>query len=323
MATDEELDVTKIEVEDENPINPPEGYTAEEWSDLSEEERQGILDSINEPEGEEAPEKELTEEEKTNLAAIAGDEADGDEKPSEKKPDEKKEEVAEVADEELLSFRPTVTEEELPKLVEPEEEIPAELQTKIDDLEKKFDDGEITKKEHDAQRDKVNREIVKHNNTLLDKAKQDRQAAKEAVVWKKEQRFFLDKKPEYDKFAKDLAPAEKKKRSQYYALVSDTVREITSDPKNAHLTGMQVLLMADKEVKEVFGVKAPVKPEKKEEKPAARIPDHKTLADIPQAQMNEGLDDSFAQIDKLRGDAYEEALEKMSPKAREAYLARV
>jgi hypothetical protein len=36
----------------------------------------------------------------------------------------------------------------------------------------------------------------------------------------------------------------------------------------------------------------------------------------------DGVDDSFAQIDKLRGEAYENALERMPDNVKEVYLKR-
>ena len=67
------------------------------------------------------------------------------------------------------------------------------------------------------------------------------------------------------------------------------------------------------------------KPEEKkpdEKKPAAALPDHKTLSDVPAAGKNGAEDDAFAQLDKLSGEAYEAALERLSPEVRDAYLSR-
>ena len=324
-ANDPDLKPEDIKIEDEGNDQPaPEGYTADEWSDLSETEKAGILESIAAPEGEEEPEPELTEEEKAKLEAIAGDDdTPPEKKPDEKKPDEKAAE-AEIGDEELLTFKAVVADSELPAQSDVEEVIPPEIQTKLDGLDKKYDDGDITLKEYNVERDKLNRQIVKHNYEVADQAKAKNIEAKEALIWKKEQVHFLDAKPEYVANKTEDA-AEKERRNDLFDALAAKVRRLSADPKNSHLTGMQVLLMADKAVKAAFGIKkeaAPPAPDAKDKKPPARVPDVKTLADVPRAQANDGVDDSFAQIDKLRGEAYENALEKMSQQARDAYLAR-
>jgi hypothetical protein len=330
---------------------PPEGYTTEEWMDLSESEKAGILDEIKAPEGEEEPEAELTDAEKAELAAIAADEnkpdenpdgdddnAAGDKKPGEDgktpeadaKPDENKpDETAshqddDATDAELLSFKPLVAASE----VKIEEIVPEDLQKKLDGLDEKFDDGELTQKEYNEQRDKVNREIYRANDIRIEEAKSD-------LAWKKEQIHFLNAKPEYmPSRAKDAT--EKIKCNALFGALTEMVKAISGDPVNENLTGMQILVKADKAVKEAFGLKKDV-PVKKDDKgagkpkedkaPAARLPDIKTLADVPAAAGNSAvIDDSFAQLDKLTGDAYEDAIASLkdkNPKAAEAYLARV
>jgi hypothetical protein len=329
----EEIKPEEIKV-DENIETPPDGYTAEEWADLSETEKAGIIDSINAPEGEEEPEPEPepSKEDEEALAAIAAEAENkpGEKAPDEKKPDEKKEKVLipDTSDEELLAFRPTLTDEEKPKPAVVEEDIPAEIQAKFTELDQKFDDGDITRAEYNAQRDKLNRQIVKHNIDLENDAKSAAREQENDILWKKEQMFFLSKKPEY--FATKATDAVgKAKANAMFGALNEMVKSFSvSDP---HLSGMQLLIKADKAVKEVFGVKPAEKKaeekkadEKKDEgKPPAKIPDVKTLGDVPNASSNmDGVDDSFAQIDKLKGEDYENALEKMPEKVRDSYLKR-
>jgi len=326
----EEIKPEEIKV-DENIETPPDGYTAEEWADLSATEKAGIIDSINAPEGEEEPDPEPSKADEEALAAIAAEaEKKPDEKkPDEKKPDEKKDEpVVDASDEELLAFRPTLTEEEKPKPAAVEEDIPAEIQAKFTELDTKFDDGDITRAEYNTQRDKLNRQIVKHNIDLENDAKSAAREQENDILWKKEQMFFLSKKPEY--FATKATDAVgKAKANAMFGALNEMVKSFSvSDP---HLSGMQLLIKADKAVKEVFGVKPAEKKaeekkadEKKDEgKPPAKIPDVKTLGDVPNASSNmDGVDDSFAQIDKLKGEDYENALERMSEKVKDSYLKR-
>ncbi|PKN36685.1 MAG: hypothetical protein CVU62_13205 [Deltaproteobacteria bacterium HGW-Deltaproteobacteria-2] len=347
----EKADEVNVDIQvDDNVEQPPEGYTAEEWRDLSPTEKEGILDGITAPEGEEAPKEELNDDDKNTLEGIAGDEKSLEEKEKEeaaaaeqarleglaKEQGKTVEEIIaaeaaqntaqdEVTDDALLNFQPVLTKEEMPVFEELPEEIPAAITEKLHALDEKFDLGDITQREFNAERDKLNREIIKHNTKINDEARAAFEAQKDELIWKKEQIYFLNAKPEY-MASRVTDAAEKVKCNALFGALTEMVKAISNDPKNASLTGIQILVKADKAVKEAFGIKPAEKKEVKkvETKPAAKIPDHKTLADIPNAAgNNEGVDDSFAQIDKLSGEAYEQALERMSPAVKEAYLARV
>ena len=239
----------------------------------------------------------------------------------------KKEEVAEVTDDTLLTFRPALTKEEEAalKVDELEEVIPPEIQTKLTELKAKYDDGDLTADAYQDGRDKLQRQIIKHNMTLQAAADTAAAEKKSDLLWKKEQIHFLNAKPEYMS-SKAADTAAKVKSNALFGALTEMVKSITADPANASLTGMQVLVKADKAVKEAFGIKPAEKKETvsdKTNKPPAKKPDLKTLADVPAAGTNtDGIDDSFALIDKLSGEAYENALERMPEKTRQAYLDR-
>jgi hypothetical protein len=344
---EEEVKPEDIKIPDDAD-QPPEGYTLDEWSDLSDAEKAGILDSIRAPEGEEEPEAELSQEEKDALTAVANEGKTDDEIAAEeeaaklaeenkgKAPEElaaieeadkaKEAEVPEATDETLLKFRPTLTKEEEAslKVDELDEVIPVEVQTKLDELKTKFDDGDLTADEYQNGRDKLQRQIIKHNMTLQSEADAAVVEKKSDLLWKKEQIHFLNSRPEYLS-SKAVDSDGKVKSNALFGALNEMVKSITSDPVNAKLSGMEVLVKADKEVKKAFGFKPPEKKvsDAKTNKPPAKKPDVKTLGNVPQAATNqEGIDDSFALIDKLTGEAYENALERMSDKTREAYLSR-
>lgn len=316
-------DITKV----------PEGYTEEEWADLSDTEKEGIVDSIEEPEGKE----ELSEDELKKIVGGPEDKKEGEpqkpeeqvkgnppadqpenptdnppEKPPEKPP-ENPEEPQAVTDEALLSFKAVVTDDEL-KL---EEVIPPELKQQMDELEAKYDEGDMSIHDYTAARDKVNRQIYKHNAGLEADARSE-------IAWKKEQLHFLKNRPEYLP-GQQADAAGKVRANALFGALSEMVKSLSQDDANSGLSGMQLLVKADGIVKEAFGLKkvakAPEKPS--EQKPAAPLPDHKTLSDIPAAGRNDTMDDAFAQLDKLSGEAYETALERLSPEQRDAYLGRV
>lgn len=338
---------------DENTEQPPEGYTQDEWDGLSAAEKEGILDGINHPEGGEAPEEELSDDDKKTLENIAGE---GDDDPEKKKKEEEdtekkrledkakaegktvdeiiaieaeeKKNVVQpdaIAEEALLNYRPVLTKEEMVVVEEKPEEIPENISKQLADLDQKYDEGEIKLSEYNAERDKLNRQIIRHNDKINETARAEAETQNDEKRWQKTQQYFLSAKPEYVPAKTDDA-AEKVKRNALFGALCEMVKSISSDPANAHLTDMQLLIKADKQVKEAFGIKPEVKPPEKkkdEKKPPAKIPDHKTLGDAPPAgDNNDGVDDSFAQIDKLTGEAYEQALERMSPAVKEAYLNR-
>ena len=370
MKTKDKEEEVKVDIEiPDNVEAPPEGYTAEEWQDLSSEEKAGILDSIKNPDDEEETpeEKPLTEEEKAELQKIADEGKTDEEKAAELAAEEEEaikaraekegktveeitaivaaEKVAdeaakktdttqEVSDDVLLTFKPTLTAEEIPKVpdkpVEGEEVIPPGIQEKQKELKEKFDDGQITADEYQSGRDKLNRQIIKHNIDLHNAALAEWETQKAAteekkndLLWRKEQIHFLNSKPEYLS-SKATDAVGKVKSNALFGALNEMVKSITADPANANLTGMQVLIKADKAVKEAFGIKPADKKPAKDNKPPAKKPDIKTLADVPAAATNQdGVDDSFALIDKLTGEKYEEALERMPEKTRQAYLDRV
>jgi len=293
----------------ENLDKPPEGITQEEWNDLSKTEKEGVSDKSEEGEeppgldeaalaaiaGEKPPEEKAAEAAAAVAAKAAADEAAR----IAAKPPEK---PAEAVD--LTSFRATVADSELPAL----DVVPEESQDKLDELDEKFDAEEITRAEYNKERDAINRSIVMQNI-------QTREAAKATLTWEKEQAHFLKSKPIY--LEKSL------RGSALFGALGEAVKELGKDPKYASASGIELLIAADAAVKEAFGITEapPAKPaEKKEEKPAATLPTHKTLGDLPNAEAN-ATEGAWAGLDKLSGEAYEKALEKLTPEQQDRYLA--
>jgi hypothetical protein len=348
QEVEKKVEIDKIEIPAaESAIPIPEGYSSEEWQDLSRSEQEGIVDSIKNPT--DAPEDDHvpTPEELAALEEIAKDgeeektvdekpveepEKKVDEQPVEEKPTEEKpaESAQLVSDVDLLSYRPVVSEDDLK--VEVEEVIPEALKTKKAELTQKFDDGDITREQYDDERDALNRQIMLANSSSVAAA---REKKREAIIWGKEQEFFLAAHPEF-LVKKDEAADIVTNKEVVFSTLKAMVRQISSDPKNAHLSGMQVLIKADKAisgVKEAYGlapkkeVKKDVKPvEKKEVKPSAKDElkkdDVKTLSGLPAAGTG-NVEDAFAQLDKMTGEAYENALASLKPEVREAYEKRV
>ena len=327
-----DLEIPPVEADTDT---PPEGYTEEEWRDLSDAEKEGIRDT-----GEPEPEEEkLSDEELAKIAEEEKEEKKPDETTAEKpaadvstevSPAKKSDEVAateeqteeqtgeRITDNVLLNYRPRIDESKLPA---PGEEIIApETQTKLDDLKKKYDDGDLPLTDYMSERDAINRQIVREN-TIRSQA--ERSQAAETLIWQAEQAQFLKARTEYFGGAKGDA-----KNKMLFGALNQAVKDLSILPENAGISGMSLLVKADKLVKEVFGIATtPIK--KKEEapiakvqdkKPAAKVPDIKTLSDVPAAAAN-GTSGSWEALDNLQGEAYEKALERMPEEARKRYLA--
>jgi len=330
-AEEEEVKPDEVVVADNDKLLLKAGFTADEIADLSDEEKEGLLsdrEKVNNPEAEETVvAKPVDDLSKEQLAEIVGEEKPAEAVPVAEKPaGEEQPTVIVVTDEELLSYRPVIDETKLPQA--PEEKISSEMQNKLDeidkkyeDIEKRFDDGDITKaeaskerREADKERDSINRQIMREN---VGEYEIKKSAAKFNLTWAAEQVTFFKARAEY-KIGEGSTP---KSRALFGALNS-MVKEITADPANNGLSGIAVLVKADKLVRESFGLPTPGKAKKAEEvvdkKPPAEIPDEKTLADLP-ASMPNDTGNWMTALDKLSGEPLEKALAALTPSQRERY----
>jgi hypothetical protein len=316
----------------------PQGYTEDEWLQLSDAEKEGIRDMVESPEEKEEEKETLTEDQ---LRAITGEEKPKEDKPKEEKPKEeakppepekpKEETKAPVpetkppegetkappdgtkapssvtipTDDELLKFNPVVDDSEL----KVEDKVSADIKTKLDELETKFDAGDIDRKQYETDRDALNRQIVRAQIRAED-------AERAKIGFNKIQGEFFKARPEY-----------LEKEGEAWTVKADILFGALDKAsavllKRGYRHDMRLLIDADKMVKETLGIKpaSPAKPaaENKEEKPPAKLPDIKTLTDVPSAAANlaEG---PGAQLDKLKGEAFEEYLETMAEKYPAAY----
>ncbi len=345
----------EIKIPDAEPTEkPPEGYTDEEWKDLSPTEREGVLDKGEEDE--EGEGKETLSEEQLEKIAVEGKTAEQKAAEDAKKEKDDKEaiasqlkadaEAAKVAgktveeiqaeqtaaeatrkkeeeaklkpggplptDEELLQFRPVVLESELPALPKMTVgEMPESLKVRLAEIEKKFTDGDLSDSQRLEEREKIRDEVYIARIEERDKALLKRESDRGDLLWQKEQGHFLRSRPEY--LEKSL------KGNAFFGALGQAVKTLGEDPKFAGVSGIQLLIEADKAVKEAFGMtKVPAK--EPEKKPPAPLPKGKTLTDVPNAAANL-VEGAWTSLDKLTGEAYEAALERMTPEQRDRYLA--
>ena len=298
-------------------VSRPDSITTDEWEGLSQEEREGVLMTGEGEQGEVLVEDEGDELTPEELALIA-DNAKKDDEPAPVAPDASQFDTPAaveaptetsaanepIPDDQLLTFRAVVKDSELPVSTD----VPEELSTKLSALEEKYDDGEIPAKEYQAQRDAINREIMISQLGSRDEARADK-------IWEKEQAHFLQSRPEY--LAKDL------RGNAMFGALGEAVKGVSNDPKFANASGMAILVEADKAVRELFGGPKPaVKAPAPTLKPPNARPDVKTLASVPTATGNDTSGDPFAPIDRLTGDAFERALERLTPEQRAEYERR-
>jgi len=294
---------------------PPEGILQEEWDSYSDTEKQGILDDSNEGEGD------LDDD---ALLAIAGDDLTPEQQALKDKEAAdavvvKKEEPVvdpvvpadpvvpvvvpvtptdDVTDDDLLKFRPVINEAELPGL----NVVPDPIKIQLGELDEQYEAGDIKLREYNEKRDEINRQIVIDNMAARDMAKLN-------ATWEAEQSYFLKARPMYlEKGMKGTA---------LYGALCEAVKSLSGEAEYANASGIQLMVAADKAVKEAFGIttKEAVVVDRK---PAAVVPDLKTLASVPAATGME-TGGPFEAIDKLTGQAYEDALEKMTDEMRARY----
>lgn len=313
------------EEEEVKPLERPSNVSEEEWNDLSDGEKEGLLMTGEGELGEVIGEGDgLTDEE---LAAIA---TNGE-------PDKSEEDAAAVAaaastvaevkltsgapaisDDELLAYQPAVTAAEIRGKL-PKFEVPAEIQEKIDALDARFENGLegeeefLSRGEYNKQRDALTREA----NEAIANARLDAEETLRAdLSWEKAQGAFYRAHPEYV----EAGP----RGAALFGALNEAVKALNADPANAVKSDMQIMILAHKTVAELFGFKpaaTPAKPATPTGKPAAALPTHQTLAHVP-ASDAEPTGDPFAALDRLSGEAYETALERLTPDQRDRYLSR-
>ncbi len=320
--SDKEEDYKDIEIPAEEEIKPPEGYTVEEWKGLSQGEREVVLDEIANPEGQ--PSKDETD---AVLKEIAGEDDEAKKKAEEDATaqtalEAKAKEEAEAAakaketpapegdkpmtDEELIAFNFVVETK-----IDPEEKIPVpdDIQAKLDELEEKFEAGEIERREYNTQIQEINRQATA-------RYMQAKEAEKGDLLWAKEQGLFLRNRTEYmGEKQEDGTYKATLESNMIWGALGKAVENIQA--KNPNLSGMQILIEADKVVKKMFAPKEPAPaakeepaPEKKTEKPPAKMPEEFVdLGALPAAGKN-STEGSFAQLDKLTGKALENFMQK-------------
>jgi hypothetical protein len=356
-----------VERPDHIPEDQWEGLTeAEREGIVSTDEGEGanqIIGTGEEFEGEQTNDGDLSDEE---LASVLADEKPAGETATETQEVKTQEQIAAeaagttetseeviVADEVLVGYRPEVSNSELafPK------EVPPEIQTKLDDLgarrdkaDEFFDNQEdaagkpFTRKDYNAALREIERERETVKDELTEFKITTRDAQRDTLVWKKECDAFFSARREYGDTEKGTdgqpilnaagKPVTTVKAESMTAALNAQVKRIGSLPGAAAKSGMQILVEADKAVREAFGLpaigKATAKPvsAKPEEKPSAA--DRKDLESVATKVLSgtpiaegENTDSMAKALSRLSGERLEQALEKLTPAQRAALESQV
>lgn len=201
-------------------------------------------------------------------------------------------------------------------------EAPADLQAKLDDIQKredeldeKFENGDLTMREYRAEVRKLSAE----RDALVWEARKA-EISEAAIRQQLEKQWFSD-------VGDFLAAHPEIKVSQLrYEAFDKVVREVTGDEANANLSNRQQLEKAYERWVAELGIQPAAKsaPGKRapEKDPASRqIPPN--IGAMPSAEVTDTDDGRFAHLDRLAETdplAYEEALSRMSDAERSAYL---
>lgn len=195
----------------------------------------------------------------------------------------------------------------------------ADIKTQKEALITKFDDGELSAKEMQQQLDalgKQEREIER----AIDKAQiaAELESQRQKNQWDADCGNFLAAHPEYVGEA----------NAEVFAHLNETIMAYAKMPRNANLTGPQLLDKAHKAVMLERGTPvADVKPDPLPGKKQVPIPKPAlppTLGGVPAAASNDPSEGKWASLDRLQTanpEAYEKALADMSDSERDKYLA--
>ncbi len=300
--------------------------TPEELAMMTDEERKGFEEDIDDgEEGEGGEEDEQGEE-----AGKAKDDDDAGESDDEEEGEQAGRDDGEPPVKSEPEAEPEAeTEQQEPQapVVQPliRAEIPADMEeqrSKIekarDDLAEKFEDGDLTAREFQAENRKLDK-LDADLDWIVRKAELSAETARHQAEtnWYASTAEFLKAHPEISK------------NELVYNAFDAVVRKVTADKANHNLSNQQQLDKAYAEWADALGIKQEAKPKADAKADANPAPKAKrelppNLSTVPAAQTNDTDDGKYAALDRLMDTdplKYEAELAKMSPAESDAYLA--
>lgn len=190
------------------------------------------------------------------------------------------------------------------------------------DLRKQRDDGNIDMAEYDAQAEKLleQRDDLRSMRDKADIAAEAQKTADQQRVDRAVKNAFRAALADGVDYRNDKSKA---------ADLDGFVRALAGNPEHEDKSLKWFFAEAHRRVLALHGITAGKPAAKPAEKPAAKGPRHpdlsavpKTLAGVPGSDGPGDLDgDEFSELDKLEGEAYDEAYAKLSKAQQERYLA--
>lgn len=192
----------------------------------------------------------------------------------------------------------------------------ADIATAKSDLLTKFDDGDITAKEYQAELDKLNRQELDINLDLREaKLAEKMEQQRLQNEWVSTVNRFIEANPIYKP---DTNP-------RLYRALDQEVKDLAVKPEAANWSGEKILQEAHKNLAAAFNLVDPAsKQEKITKQPVPKPNLPPTLAKVPAAEGSETGNSKWGALDRMATTdplGYEEALAKMSDADRNAYLA--
>lgn len=301
--------------------NDIQGYSEEELAGLTEEELAGIRElQADERENDEYHEK-LDEEDEGGIVNDKPKKPEATDPPSEDDPTDPPADVDPPKDApkdvEPPKDEPKAEQQDAPKPLfdaQPVENYAQQIKDIKDQkaaAASKLEEGDFTYAEYHAEIEKLNDaemdlKLAQRDYEIAQKTQ--KQQSKNA--WDDACADFLSANAEYDSQGR-------------FKVLNDYIMQVANDPKSASYTAEQILTEAHRLTEEDIGP-APNKRAKADPAPngkkAAVLPDTPTLNRIPAAETNEASENRFAYLDKLTGEDFEAAFDRLSPADQDAYM---
>lgn len=190
-----------------------------------------------------------------------------------------------------------------------------EIKAEIEALDQQFDDADLSTKEYREKIASLTDERAKIDASILrEEIKQDVQKEENAKAWGKAQDAFFAKE-ENKRFLDD---------ENLLVALDSQVKKVARDTKNKSMGLDEILATARKNVAKSFGL-ADAKPvDNKDDRVAKperpRRPDVPVdIGGLPPASTEKPADGRFSHLDRLKGDALEDAVARMSDAEKEAW----
>ncbi len=197
----------------------------------------------------------------------------------------------------------------------------AALKQASEDLRAKFKAGEIDIDEYETQRDAQAEQRLELERLQV-RADLAADMAKQAEVQRRE-------RVAQEVFSASLKAGVDYENTDTYAEFQGQFQALANNPTHAAKGFDWLLREADSRVRRLLGTTAPQPaitpaptpaPAPSRRPPIDSVP--KTLAHVPGGEGPGDLDgDEFSELDRLEGEAYEMAIERLSPAKRQAYIA--